>query len=97
MRTRLDGIAARHDQVGDVRGLGAMLAIELVRDRVTKEPAVEETARTVALARERGLLLMAAGIHSNVIRVLVPLVAEERDIAEGFAILEESIVDAFAA
>ncbi len=96
MRSRLDGIAARHEAVGEVRGMGAMLAIELVRDRSSKEPAVEETSRTVALARERGLLLMAAGIYSNVIRVLVPLVADAQDLDEGFAILEESLADAFA-
>ncbi len=96
MRSRLDGIAARHEAVGEVRGMGAMLAIELVRDRLSKEPAVEETGRTVALARERGLLLMAAGIYSNVIRVLVPLVADAQDLDEGFAILEESLADAFA-
>ncbi len=96
LRSRLDGIAARHEAVGEVRGMGAMLAIELVRDRSSKEPAVEETGRTVALARERGLLLMAAGIYSNVIRVLVPLVADAQDLDEGFAILEESLADAFA-
>ncbi len=96
LRSRLDGIAARHEAVGEVRGMGAMLAIELVRDRLSKEPAVEETGRTVALARERGLLLMAAGIYSNVIRVLVPLVADAQDLDEGFAILEESLADAFA-
>ncbi len=96
LRTRLDGIAARHEAVGEVRGMGAMLAIELVRDRLSKEPAVEETSRTVALARERGLLLMAAGIYSNVIRVLVPLVADAQDLDEGFAILEESLAEAFA-
>lgn len=96
LRARLDGIADRHACVGEVRGLGAMLAIELVKDRGTKEPAPEETARTVALARERGLILMSSGLYGNAIRVLVPLVAEERDIEEGFAILEESLADAFA-
>jgi len=96
LRARLDGIASRHAGVGEVRGLGAMLAIELVKDRASKEPAPEETARTVALARDRGLLLMAAGLYSNVIRVLVPLVVEQRDLDEGFAMLEESLADAYA-
>ncbi len=96
MRGRLEAIAGRHSCVGEVRGLGAMLAIELVRDPATKEPATEETARTVALARERGLLLMAAGVYANVIRVLVPLVATASDLDEGFATLEESLSDAFA-
>jgi len=96
LRARLDGIAERHDCVGEVRGLGGMLAMELVTDRETKEPAAAETGRIVALARERGLILMASGLYSNAIRVLVPLVATEQDLDEGFAILEESLVDAFA-
>lgn len=96
LRARLDAIAERHDCVGEVRGLGGMLAMELVTDRETKEPAAAETGRIVALARERGLILMASGLYSNAIRVLVPLVATEQDLDEGFAILEESLVDAFA-
>ena len=96
LRARLDGIAARNEIVGEVRGLGAMLAIELVKDRATKEPAAEVVGRTVALARERGLILMGSGLYGNAIRVLVPLVADERDLDEGFAILEESLADAAA-
>jgi 4-aminobutyrate aminotransferase/(S)-3-amino-2-methylpropionate transaminase len=94
LRARLDGLGERHALVGEVRGLGAMLAMELVKDRSTREPAPEETARIVALARERGLLLMAAGVYSNVIRILVPLVATEADIDEGFQILESAVADA---
>jgi 4-aminobutyrate aminotransferase len=96
LRARLEAIAGRNEHVGEVRGLGAMLAMEIVVDRATKEPAAAEVGRTVALARERGLLLMASGLYGNAIRVLVPLVAEERDLDEGFAILEESLADACA-
>ena len=73
-----------------------MLAMELVQDRATKAPAAEETARIVALARDRGLILMGSGLYGNAIRVLVPLVATPDDLDEGFAILEESLADAFA-
>ena len=96
LRARLDSIASRHEAVGDVRGLGAMLAIELVKDRDTKEPAAEEVGRIVTLARERGLILMGSGLYGNAIRVLVPMVATQDDLDEGFAILEESLADAFA-
>ena len=96
LRARLDAIASRHENVGEVRGLGAMLAMELVQDRATKAPAAEETARIVALARDRGLILMGSGLYGNAIRVLVPLVATPDDLDEGFAILEESLADAFA-
>ena len=96
LRARLDEIARRIPQVGEVRGLGAMLAIELVEDPGTKEPAAALTARTVELARERGLLLMGAGIYSNVIRFLVPLVASDDDVLEGMEILEGALRDAAA-
>ena len=82
--------------IGDVRGLGAMLAIELVEDRETKAPAAALAGRAVELARERGLLLMGAGIYSNVIRILVPLVATDADLDEGFEILEGALRDASA-
>jgi 4-aminobutyrate aminotransferase len=94
LRARLEEIAARTPLVGEVRGLGAMLALELVEDPATKAPAAEATARTVALARERGLLLMAAGIYSNVVRILVPIVASDDDIREGLEILEGALRDA---
>ena len=69
-------------------------AVELVSDPLTREPDPAMTARVVALARERGLLLMAAGIYSNVIRVLVPLVAEPEQIDAGLEILDGAIADA---
>jgi 4-aminobutyrate aminotransferase/(S)-3-amino-2-methylpropionate transaminase len=61
---------------------------------LTKEPDAAATARVVALARERGLLLMAAGIYSNVIRVLVPLVADEDQVEAGLEILDSALADA---
>jgi 4-aminobutyrate aminotransferase len=94
LRARLDAIATRNPAVGEVRGLGPMIAMELVTDRQTREPATELTAATVAAARERGLLLIPCGLHSNVIRILVPLVVESDDLEHGLGILEESLVAA---
>jgi 4-aminobutyrate aminotransferase / (S)-3-amino-2-methylpropionate transaminase / 5-aminovalerate transaminase len=94
LQARLREIASGCPQIGDVRGLGPMVAIELVSDPLTREPDPAMTARVVALARERGLLLMAAGIYSNVIRVLVPLVAEREQIDAGLEILDGALADA---
>jgi 4-aminobutyrate aminotransferase-like enzyme len=96
LRTGLNDIQTRIDQVGDVRGLGPMLAIELVNDRTTKEPAAEFVTRTIAEALERGLLLMGSGIFSNVIRFLPPLNIEDAQLDRGLTILEESLVAAGA-
>src|SRR6266446_2206856 len=74
IRGRMLAWQDRHPQIGDVRGLGAMLAIERVRDPATKEPAPELAARVTEEAARRGLLLLRAGVHSNCIRVLCPLV-----------------------
>ena len=87
----LAALAARVDAVGETRGLGAMRALELVCDPRTKEPAPALASASVERARARGLLLMTSGIYSNVIRVLVPLVVSEDDLARGLEILEESI------
>jgi 4-aminobutyrate aminotransferase / (S)-3-amino-2-methylpropionate transaminase / 5-aminovalerate transaminase len=91
IRTRLDEIAMRVPAVGEVRGLGPMLALELVEDRVTKRPAGSLATATVAAARERGLVLLACGLYSNVIRILVPLVIGDDDLERGLDILEASL------
>ena len=96
IRTHLDGLASRVPQVGDVRGIGAMLALELVTDRESKEPAADLAKRTTEAARERGLILLSCGTLGNVIRILVPLVISDDDLARGLEILEESLVDAAA-
>jgi 4-aminobutyrate aminotransferase/(S)-3-amino-2-methylpropionate transaminase len=94
VRSRLDRIAGRLDTVGEVRGLGPMLALELVVDAGTKEPAADLARRTVELARERGLLLLACGLHGNVIRILPPIPIGDEDLEEGLDLLEESLVGA---
>src|SRR6476619_4918036 len=73
MRTRMLEWQSRFPEVGDVRGLGAMVAIELVHDRESKNPAPELVAAICEEALRNGLLLLSAGIYSNVVRVLVPL------------------------
>jgi 4-aminobutyrate aminotransferase/(S)-3-amino-2-methylpropionate transaminase len=84
----------RIEPVGEVRGLGPMQAIELVEDRQTKEPAARLAAETTAAARDRGLVLLSCGLYGNVIRILVPLVIADEDLARGLEILEEALVDA---
>ncbi|PWU07250.1 MAG: 4-aminobutyrate--2-oxoglutarate transaminase [Terriglobia bacterium] len=81
----------RFPVIGDIRGLGAMRAIELVCDRDSKKPAAEETKRVLAACHQRGLLILSAGIFGNVIRFLAPLVATDAQIEEGMSILEEAL------
>jgi 4-aminobutyrate aminotransferase len=89
-------IASRNQHVGEVRGLGPMLALELVDDRETKEPAAALATATVAGARERGLVILSCGLYGNVIRLLVPLVVSDEELERGFEILEESLLAAAA-
>src|SRR5215203_4211334 len=96
LRLRLDAIAEDAGCVGDVRGLGPMLALELVRGRGDATPAPELAVATTTAARERGLILLSCGTLGNVIRILVPLVISDDDLARGLEILEESLVDAAA-
>jgi 4-aminobutyrate aminotransferase / (S)-3-amino-2-methylpropionate transaminase / 5-aminovalerate transaminase len=91
LQGRLQRLAASSTLIGDVRGLGPMQAIELVRDPITREPAQQETADIVAIARDRGLLLFPAGTYGNVIRFLMPLTIEPAVLDEGLDILEATI------
>jgi 4-aminobutyrate aminotransferase/(S)-3-amino-2-methylpropionate transaminase len=91
IRTRMEAWQARRPQIGDVRGLGPMLALELVRDRATKEPAPDLATAVVEAAAERGLVLLKAGIYSNCIRVLTPLVITDAELDEALAVWEEAL------
>jgi 4-aminobutyrate aminotransferase/(S)-3-amino-2-methylpropionate transaminase len=91
--THLRTLQQRFPQIGDVRGLGAMQAIEIVKDAATKEPDAALAQRVVDAARERGLLVIRCGPMKNVIRVLVPLTVAADDLDRGFTIL----ADAFTA
>ena len=90
---RLLKIQGENDHCGDVRGLGPMQAVELVRDSESKEPATDLAKATTAAARERGLLLLSCGTYGNVIRILVPLVISEEDLTQGLDILEGALGD----
>jgi 4-aminobutyrate aminotransferase/(S)-3-amino-2-methylpropionate transaminase len=91
IRARMQSWLERWDAVGDVRGLGAMLAIELVHDRDTKDPAPELASAVVEAAAERGVHLLKSGIYSNCIRVLVPLVISEAELDEGLGVWEDAL------
>jgi 4-aminobutyrate aminotransferase-like enzyme len=88
LRTRLDEIAARHSIVGEVRGLGAMLALELTK------PTGDLSKAVTTAAREKGLILLSCGLYGNVIRLLPPLSATDEELERGLAILEEALGDA---
>src|SRR5215217_5278650 len=91
IRERMHAWQERWDAIGDVRGLGAMLAIELVSDRETKAPAPELASAVVEAAAERGLLLLKSGIYSNCIRVLVPLVITDAELDEALGVWEQAL------
>ncbi|HEY2420737.1 MAG TPA: 4-aminobutyrate--2-oxoglutarate transaminase [Neobacillus sp.] len=82
-------LAERFEQIGDVRGLGAMCAMEMVKDN--KIPDKEAVGKIVNAACQRGLLLLSAGIYGNVIRLLMPLTITDGELEEGLQILEEAI------
>jgi 4-aminobutyrate aminotransferase/(S)-3-amino-2-methylpropionate transaminase len=91
MRARMLSWQDRFPAVGDVRGLGAMLAIELVEDRATKQPAPKLAQAVVEAATEHGLLLLKAGVHGNAIRVLTPLVITDSELDEALAVWEDAL------
>jgi 4-aminobutyrate aminotransferase/(S)-3-amino-2-methylpropionate transaminase len=91
MRDALDGWKARWPLVGDARGLGAMRLVELVRDRQTKEPAPEETLAVIKHAVGRGLIVIRAGLYSNCVRLLPPLIIGDEPLHEGLEVLGTAI------
>ncbi|MEH6987281.1 4-aminobutyrate--2-oxoglutarate transaminase [Cytobacillus firmus] len=81
----------KYKQVGEVRSLGAMCAIEFVKDQETKEPNKEIVQEILSKAHRRGLIIMSAGLYGNIIRLLSPLVTTNEQLNEGFSVLEEVI------
>ena len=88
LRTRMLDWQKRLPMVGEVRGLGAMMAMELVKDRKTKEPAKEFTVGLIKRCVESGVILIYAGTHSNIVRFLVPLVITDKQLDEGLDVIE---------
>ncbi|MGC9964763.1 MAG: 4-aminobutyrate--2-oxoglutarate transaminase [Syntrophobacteraceae bacterium] len=91
IRARFEDFKKRFELVGDVRGLGPMAGIELVRDRETKEPANTEAKALVKFCCEKGLVILSCGNYGNVIRTLMPLVITDEQLERGLAIMEEGL------
>jgi 4-aminobutyrate aminotransferase/(S)-3-amino-2-methylpropionate transaminase len=97
IRAWMHGWQERHEAIGDVRGLGAMLALELVHDRASKDPAPELASAVVEEAGRNGLLLLKSGIYSNCIRVLLPLVITDAELEEALGVWEQALEAALRA
>lgn len=91
IRNRFEALKARHSTIGDVRGLGAMIAMEFVKDNDPLQPDGGLCASLVEACAERGLIVISAGIHKNVLRVLVPLVISEALLNKGLDIISEEL------
>ncbi|HVQ28215.1 MAG TPA: 4-aminobutyrate--2-oxoglutarate transaminase [Vicinamibacteria bacterium] len=93
VKSRAESWKARFPLIGDVRGQGAMWALELVKDRATRAPAKEETNAVTQKAYERGLITITAGTYGNVLRTLMPLVITDAELGEGLDVLESALAD----
>ncbi len=91
LQARFAKLSETHEIIGDVRGKGPMLALELVKDRQTKEPAADETKKLIKLCYDKGLILLSCGNYGNVIRTLMPFVITDEELDTGLSILEESL------
>jgi 4-aminobutyrate aminotransferase/(S)-3-amino-2-methylpropionate transaminase len=91
LQSQLDGFHNEYEIVGDVRGLGPMTAMELVKDRESKTPASEEAKSLVKYCFDRGLIILSCGAYGNVIRLLMPLVVTEEQLDTGLEILNDGL------
>ena len=91
LQSRLRALATRHPAIGDVRGLGLMVAIEFFNDAARREPAPELAKAVVAEAARRGLLLLSCGVYGNVIRIMTPLTIPDTVLDEGLCLLEDTV------
>ncbi|EGO3662552.1 aspartate aminotransferase family protein [Escherichia coli] len=94
LKDGLLAIAEKHTEIGDVRGLGAMIAIELFEDGDHSKPDAKLTAEIVARARDKGLILLSCGPYYNVLRILVPLTIEDAQIRQGLEIISQCFDEA---
>jgi 4-aminobutyrate aminotransferase len=95
MRSHLEDLAKQLPCIGDVRGLGAMVAFELVKDAKTKEPDADLTTSILAHAEKRGLILLSCGTSANVVRLLAPLTIPDAVLEEGLTMLSAAVRDAY--
>ncbi|MBO0792030.1 MAG: 4-aminobutyrate--2-oxoglutarate transaminase [Ktedonobacteraceae bacterium] len=90
-RPRLEKMQKRFSCIGEVRGLGPMLAIELVKDPTTREPAPEWTAQVLRACHQHGLIILKSGLYDNVVRLHMPFVCTDEDVNQGLNILEHAL------
>ncbi|MFY9583850.1 MAG: aspartate aminotransferase family protein [Candidatus Acidiferrales bacterium] len=93
LRGKLDALKEKYPVIGDVRGMGLMQALELVKDRETKEPAAEATVQLMERARDNGLLIGKGGLYGNVIRLSPPLNIARADVDEAIGLLDTSLAE----
>jgi 4-aminobutyrate aminotransferase/(S)-3-amino-2-methylpropionate transaminase len=91
--TRLKSLQAKSPAIGEVRGLGSMIAMELVKNRRADQPDADLTKALVQAAAARGLVILSCGVYGNVIRLLAPLTISEALLNEGLDVLEASLAD----
>jgi alanine-glyoxylate transaminase/(R)-3-amino-2-methylpropionate-pyruvate transaminase len=91
MMEGLHALAERHRAIGDVRGRGLMIGVELVRDRATKEPAAAATEAVVDACRDAGLLVGRGGAHSNVIRIQPPLIITSAQVDDALGMFDAAL------
>ena len=91
LKKRFDSFQKEFELIGEVRGMGPMLALELVKDRETKEPATDEAKLLVKFCYDKGLIILSCGNFGNVIRTLIPLVITDELLERGLAIIEEGL------
>jgi 4-aminobutyrate aminotransferase/(S)-3-amino-2-methylpropionate transaminase len=90
LQARFEALARKHPVIGSIRGIGAMLGLELVKGE-RREPAADEAKKLAAFCLERGLIILVCGTYSNVIRVLAPFVITDAELEQGLGILEQGI------
>ncbi len=96
LRQGLEALKEKHPVIGDVRGMGLMQAMELVKDRKTKEPAPDVVNKVLERTRANGLLIGKGGTYANVLRISPPLIVSKTDVDEALKIIDKSLAEAAA-
>jgi 4-aminobutyrate aminotransferase len=93
LRQGLEALGEKYPLIGDVRGMGLMQGVEMVRDRATKEPAVKEVVHLFEATRQRGLLIGKGGLYGNALRIAPPLIATKDDVDQALEILDYTFAE----